>query len=469
MSAAVARIGDAFHLGPRVTWLVCLAGLIGLVSAAALATRFGILILVLAAIGAVVLTVVSFRFPLMTLLLFAAFIPIEEVVLIDGIGTISRFAGILFAVTYGIPRLGRLSFGAMPRTGWAYLAWATLSLGWAISPTTSWAELPTLLQLFLIAVLVADYVVQRPEIVRPVLWTYSLSAGVTALIGIETYLTRGLADSRTAALTGQDPAQFAALLLPALFFSLSEVLNGHRRIPAGVVALLTTIGVIVSGTRGAWFALGVVVLLFVLPRLTARRRLVAVATIVLLLGSAYQVPGVADLIAERSGNALSTGGAGRTDIWSVATTIYRSAPVVGVGFANFPVAYTPDVVAASGITSNYRLSGYGPHNVVVGTLIELGPLGLALLLLFLGPLILQRGWGANAAAVQAALASLAGVALFLDILANRKQVWLIIGIAAGLAYLARHDRAEARSRAAPPGSEAPDDPPGAGVGHGPIA
>ena len=39
--------------------------------------------------------------------------------------------------------------------------------------------------------------------------------------------------------------------------------------------------------------------------------------------------------------------------------------------------------------------------------------------------------------VQAALASLVTMALFLDIVANRKQVWLVIGLAAGLAYLAR--------------------------------
>ena len=43
--------------------------------------------------------------------------------------------------------------------------------------------------------------------------------------------------------------------------------------------------------------------------------------------------------------------------------------------------------------------------------------------------------------VQAALASLLVVALFLDVLSNRKQVWLIIGFAAGLSYLARKARA----------------------------
>jgi hypothetical protein len=42
--------------------------------------------------------------------------------------------------------------------------------------------------------------------------------------------------------------------------------------------------------------------------------------------------------------------------------------------------------------------------------------------------------------VQAILASLMIDALFLDILSNRKQVWVAIGLAAGLAYLAREAR-----------------------------
>ena len=145
-------------------------------------------------------------------------------------------------------------------------------------------------------------------------------------------------------------------------------------------------------------------------------------------------------MAERTDNAISSGGAGRTDIWTVALKIYSSAPVAGVGFANFPVSYTAEVIRAAGVTSRSgQVVGRGPHNLVVGTVVELGPIGLMLLALFLGPLVLRRGWGPDAAVVQAALASLLATALFLDILSNRKQVWLVIGIAAGLAYLARRN------------------------------
>lgn len=464
MNDSVARIGAAFRVSLPWAWLIAIGALLGAVSAAALAARFSMLPAAVALALAAVATVVSLRWPLLSLGIFAAFIPIEEVLLVDGFGTLSRFAGVLFAVSYGLPRLGHLTFGVMPPAGWAYVSWALVSMGWAIDPDAGWAQLTTLLQLFLIAVLVAHFVVQRPEIVRPVLWVYSLSAAVTAVIGTQYYIAQGVASTRGVAIQGQDPAQFAAVLLPALVFGLYEMLNGGRRIAGGAVALLTTAGVLISGTRGAWVAVVIVLLLFVLPQLTPRRRVAAVVAVLAIGAIVYQLPGASDLISERTGNALSTGGAGRTDIWSVAGTIYGSAPVLGVGYANFPAAYTAEAVAAAGITK-FRLEGRAPHNAFIGTLIELGPLGVLLLGLFLGPLVLRGGWGPDAAAIQAALASLLTLALFLDILANRKQVWLLIGLAAGLAFLARRNRMTQASSSSllngtllPPGSIAiPDE------------
>ena len=231
----------------------------------------------------------------------------------------------------------------------------------------------------------------------------------------------------------------------------------------GAIALVTTIALIATGTRGAWVAVIVVVLLFMLPQLSPKRR-IAMAGLALALGVvAYQVPGVAELIGERAGNALSTGGAGRTDIWSVAGTIYLSSPVLGVGHANFPVAFTPEMVWASDVASWTLLQGaVGAHNLVILTIVELGPVGLLLLVAFLGPLVLRRGWGPEALTVQAALAALLIQALFVDMFANRKPVWLVIGFTVGLAYLARRDRAtldDGRRNAPPGGPRAVPPPP----------
>lgn len=440
MTASIARVGHALHVGPRVAWLIAAGGVLGVVSAAAVGVQRDVL---LVTVGAAVLGVgilLGLKWPILPLALFAAMIPIEEVLLIDGFGTISRFAGILFAVTYAVPRLGRLRLGVMPPAAWAFVAWALVSVLWAIDPARAVGQLATLLQLFLIAFLVADFVLRQPAIVRPVLWVYTIASLATAALGIVAFLTVG---TRATVFQDQNPEHFAAILTPALLFGLHEGLTGSRRLLGAAITLVTTTAVISTGTRAAWIAVVVVVLLYMLPQLTPRRRMAMAAMGAVLIAAALQVPGVAELIGERASTALSTGGSGRVDIWSVAGTIYSSAPLLGVGHANFPVAYTFEAVRASDVVSWVQTEGRGAHNLIVLTLVELGPVGLLLLTAFLGPPLLRRGWGPEALVVQASLAALLIQALFVDMFSNRKPVWLMIGFAMGLAYLARRERAKA--------------------------
>ena len=440
MRDAVARVRLALGIGPRLGWLIAI-GLVVLVPVAiALAARSERLPLLLIAAGGSLALVVSLRWPTIPLYAFAGLIPIEAVLLIGNLGTLSKFAGILFMVAYGAQRLGRLTLSAMPLAAWGYMGWALLSLGWALSADDAWGELSTLLQLFVIALLIADFVSVRPTIVRPLLWVYSISAAVTGLLGILSFVGAGGAfGGRAVGLDNQDPAQFAVVLLPALVFSFFEIINGRWLIVSVPVALVTMGGVVVSGTRGVWLAVAIVVILFILPKVDPARRVAAIGLAGLLLLVTLQLPGVGEMVAQRTETALTSGGAGRTDIWSVAVNIYDKAPVLGVGYANFPVAYTADVVRESdvGIYSVNNPQGRGSHSMLIGTITELGPIGLLLLFTFLGPLVVRRGWGPDAVVIQACLASLLTSAMFLDVLANRKQVWLIIGVAAGLTYLAR--------------------------------
>ncbi|MGA2514704.1 MAG: O-antigen ligase family protein [Candidatus Limnocylindrales bacterium] len=430
---------EVLGVGERQALVVALGALGAVAATVAVSARTVGLETVAVLSVALLVVLVSVRWPLLPLFAFAAMIPIESVLVIGDLGTLSKFAGVLFVVVYGVPRLGRLALGAMPPAAWAYVAWALLSMGWAIDPSTSWSELSTLLQLFIIAVLVADVVAHRPTVVRQLLWIYSLSAAVTGLIGIEAFFTSGdVTGGRAAALQNQDPAQFAALLLPALVFSFYEVLNRRRIVLGALVALMSLAGIVVSGTRGAWLSVALVILLFILPRLRPSQLVAAVGVLGLLVIVTLQVPEVTGLIAQRADTALSSGGAGRTDIWSVAVKIYEESPVLGVGYANFPVAYTNDLVRATnvGAYSVNNPQGLGPHDILIGTVAELGPFGLLLLACFLVPLSLRPGWGPDGITVQACLVSLLTAALFLDILSNRKEVWLVIGLAAGLTYIA---------------------------------
>lgn len=457
MRTVVLRIQDGLGIGERSALVVAAVALATVGVTVTVATRMDILLQVVGLLLALIALLVSLRWPMLPLFGLAALIPIEETVVLGGLGTLSRNATLLLIVAYGLPRVGRLTIAAMPVAGWAYVGWAALSVTWAIDPAVTLEELPVLFLLFTMAVLVASTVVERPTIVRPVLWAYSLSAAATALIGTFSYVQGGFASDRVAALAAQDPAYYAAILMPALVFSLYELLHGRLVVPAAAVAMACSVGVIVSGTRGAWLSAVLVAVFYLIPRLDPVRRLVAIGLMAGLVILALQLPGVGALVADRTETAISSGGAGRTDIWSVGLLIYASAPVTGVGLDNFPVAYTPERIRDSDIRvlTPWRASNRAPHNIAIGTLGELGTIGLIILIVFLVPLLVRTGWGPDAAAVQAALASLATMALFLDLL-NRKQVWLIIGLACGLAYLAQRttDRRPGRAWSGPvrPGS-----------------
>ena len=251
--------------------------------------------------GGIVLVLLGIRWPLLPLFVFVALIPVEETVNVTGLGTLSRWSGIVFAAVYAIPRLGRLTPGALPLAAWAYVGWAVLSLGWAVDPSVTQGQLQTLIQLAVIGFLVADVVIHDPTVVRPLLWVYSISAAATAAIGIATYLIGGAAaDGRVAAIANQNPAQFASLLLPALIFGLHELLHGRRVAASGVIALLCTAGIILSGTRSVWLAAAVVIFFLLLPRLGMRRAIIALGVVGILVIASLQVPGVGDLVAERT-------------------------------------------------------------------------------------------------------------------------------------------------------------------------
>jgi hypothetical protein len=118
-----------------------------------------------------------------------------------------------------------------------------------------------------------------------------------------------------------------------------------------------------------------------------------------------------------------------------------------VGLGNFWAALTPDLIRDSELSGEDAggLANQDPHSILIGTLAELGPIGLVLLGLFIGPLVVRRGWGPDADVIQASLASLLVTALFLDVMLQ-KQFWLLIGIACGLGYLRRSSNAATRHR-----------------------
>jgi len=323
MTTTVAGIGRAGEVERGDRWRAILGRLVRLamiVLAAALvgvAIKTGREVQVLALAAAGLAFLLSLRWPLLPLVAFAVLVPFEQAVFVEGVGTLSRYAAIAFLVAYGVPRLGRLKVRAMPVAAWGYLAWAILSLGWAIDPATSLAIIPPLVLLFVVAVVIAAAVVEQPEIVRPLVWAYAISATATSFLGTAAYvLGEGPIgpNDRVAGLAGQDPAFFAAILLPAFVVGFYELLYLRWVVPSAFILAVSSIGILISGTRAAWLSAIVVVFLFVLPRLEPVRRFAALTIAVLGFVLVLQIPGVSALIQARTDTAIATGGADSSQV-----------------------------------------------------------------------------------------------------------------------------------------------------------
>jgi exopolysaccharide production protein ExoQ len=334
--------------------------------------------------------------------------------------------------------------------GWVFLGWTTLSCLWAIDTEAAFSAWLSLAQLFAITVLIASLVAVSPSIVRNAVWSYAISATATAVVGSAEYLQSPVIFlTRAAAFPDQDPAMFASLLLPAAIFLMWELQSRTSgvavRLAAAFALVICVVALALSGTRSAWAGVIVAIVVWLVLRRESRQ-VIAVAT--LASGVAILValvPGVGDFLFGRAASSLATGGAGRTDIWVVGLSIFAAAPLIGVGFGNFPVAFSPYAIAqapAEAAVQGALYAGRAPHNVLLGTAVESGLVGGILLVAFLASALRQHASDGITNVVRVALISLFVQSMFLDILLQ-KQLWLFLGIAFGLAAAQRADLAVA--------------------------
>lgn len=439
-----------------------------------LAARFDALTALLAGLLIAFGVVAGIRWPSLLLYAYAASIPFNSVVPTGPVGTVARVIGVVFVVGYLTRRLRVLRPGVVPIVLWAFVGWLLASSLWAIDPATSFSAWLSLAQLAAITVLIASIVAEDAAEVGRVLWVYALSAVVTALLGIAPYLTNpAIYLPRATAFQFEDAALFASTLVPAIVYLTYRIVGpGTKalvRAMSAAGASACIVAVALSGTRSAWIGLVAAAITWAVLRPSRRLALgfgtlaAAIAALVVLL------PGAGDFLLNRAVSAAADGGAGRTDIWAVGYTIFTSSPVGGVGFANFPLAFTQRVIDQSFVSfvSSDATPGRAPHNVLLGMLVETGIIGTTLFVATMLTVILRMGRAGRGIVVQIGLVSLLVQSLFLDILLQ-KQLWLLLALAMGLAAGRASELGGVRTRWEREGP-APDHPPPVAVPGLPAA
>lgn len=417
----------------RALELACLAAIAAI---AAVGTGLERLVLLLAGLLGLGTVVAAMRNPNVLFYAYCAAIPLSDVLPPGPAGTIGRIAGLVFFIGYLVLRPNSLRPGIIPVVGWLYVGWTLASTLWAVDTDSSFEAWISLGQLFAITVLVASIVATRPELARGGLVAYAATATATALVAALPAL-QGSVDylSRASAFGGQNPAGFASLLVPAVVLLMGEAqargCNRALRILAFAALATCIIAVGLSGTRSAWLGIAVALVAWIALQRDARQLTAVVAVgagLVLLMAI---VPGASAFLLERTGTSITSGGSGRTDIWAVGLQIFANQPIFGVGFGNFPLAFTPNVIAQVAGASTGG-PGRDPHSVLLGAFAETGLVGGALLMLFFGTALVRLRGNGLTNVIRAALIGLFVESFFLETLL-RKHLWLFVGVALGLA------------------------------------
>ena len=227
---------------------------------------------------------------------------------------------------------------------------------------------------------IAIDLLRRPEIVRRVVLALAVGSSLLAILNL---VAVGKALATHSLNVGSAPnavygdANYVAMYLePPVALAVAFVLlsEGRLRQIGAVWLAVTGLALLLSFSKGAYLALGVLGFIAVLS--LRRWRWPLLAGLVVVAAAISQIPPIKERWSS-AGNALL----GRFEIFQATIVMIRDHPLFGVGLGGF----------------NYRYRGWAaepyPHNIWLAFWVELGLLGLiAFAVIFFA--LLWRGWRA---------------------------------------------------------------------------
>jgi putative inorganic carbon (hco3(-)) transporter len=341
-------------------------------------------VLAVSAIGGPVLIYLSIVAPLIFPFgAYVALIPFNNILNIDAFGTLTKALGIVSGAALLFYLLRTRTAVTPPRTllFWAAVyVWTATTTFWAIDQPSVFVLLPTIVELLTLYAVVSILPTDR-NVVRWVTLATVFGGVAASLYGA--YLFHSGADIGAGRLwiktdTSEiDPNQFAAaLLLPLGLVGVFALYSRRVWTIAAYLgaAVILLVGIAESGSRGAVLGVGVM-LVYVFIRSERRMRLAlwSIPGALLVLLATLRTS-----IWTRFGDAVSTGGAGRLPIWHIGLVAVKSHWLFGAGLNNFAFAFDEAFLQAH-VTEPVTWHR-APHDLLLGTTVEIGVIGLALLL-----------------------------------------------------------------------------------------
>jgi O-antigen ligase len=191
------------------------------------------------------------------------------------------------------------------------------------------------------------------------------------------FFSGGGAPVSRASIGETNPNQFALSMLLPLSIATGAFLSARSWIHK--MAMLAGIGIIgfgilISMSRGSLIAAVALISVYV-RRFRFNWRIAAVVAVIALL-----LVAVPNRFFERIEQSAADRGAGRFDVWLAGLEASKHHSIIGVGLDNFPAAFD----RYAGHTTVFRGYRRASHNVYLGTLTEVGIIGLLLFLIAIG-------------------------------------------------------------------------------------
>jgi O-antigen ligase len=446
-------------------------GLLCALLAGLLIPTYGVQALIML-LGAVVVLVIL-RWPFLGLLIFAATIAVENILVVEGAGaavTGSRLLGMLVFAAWFLGKLVRRESIVPLLTSMVALAsallfsFALVSVLWASFPQVARSASIQLAQLIALAFITFD-MARSWERLDMLVKALMVGATLAALLTVHQALFTGVRRAGDNISGGiNQTATLLVTMLPVAFYLLrSRTTAAWRLLGVSYIAVGTT-AIILTYSRMNLLVLPVILALLTFHALLGRRgRVPILVTALIAIGiGLHTIP--VDRLQTRLDTIMpyieGTVGSDDSGILEpsargyhlrLGLAIARDKPVIGGGFRNyghlFRAEYQYVVPGAGRIFYSVR----SPHSSHVGMLADLGTIGFGLWLIVLfaaGLVPAIRTWRRSARApdsapflISQALAYALGLQIFVygwySTIDRDKLLWMLLGLAAATWTLAR--------------------------------
>jgi O-antigen ligase len=317
------------------------------------------------------------------LALFVFSVPLENSIVVPGIGTIGRIIGLVAFVAgiVAVVETGKFRTPIVPHLMMVlFVVWVCLSYFWTIGPEETTEEMISYVQLIAMVLLIWAEA-PKPEQQQRLMRAYIIGATVLA---VATVLTNehSVVGVRQGAFN-MNPNDIGLRIVLSVPMALYLAVVDKRPVwpwiyRASIVA--ASCGVFFTASRGGFVALIAAFLMvpLTLKAWTPKQKL---ATVVLvIIGSLVAIRMVPQRAWTRLGETQSEITEGtmdaRTVIWHAGLEAYYDHPFVGIGAGAFPIAVQQKTATA-----------WAPHNTFLSVLVELGAIGFGIFAVMLFSMI----------------------------------------------------------------------------------